>query len=223
MAAPVVITGKLILRKLTLGTTEWDEPLSEVHRNSWDMWRQSLSDLENIQIPRVYVPQGLTGSLRNELHVYCDASENAIAAAAYIRSFQGDNDQQVGFVIGKAKVAPTHCNTIHRLELCATTLAVELSETVVSDINITFDCIKFYSDSRVVLGYIKNETRRFFIYVSNRVERIRRSTEPTQWFYVPTDKNPADLGTRALNSKDLQNSIWLNGPTYLCKNYEIQD
>lgn len=61
------------------------------------------------------------------------------------------------------------------------------------------------------------------MYVSNRVERIRRSTEPTQWLYVPTDKNPADLGTRALNSKDLQNSIWLNGPTYLCKNYEIQD
>lgn len=144
-AAPVVITGKLILRKLTLETTEWDEPLSEVHRNSWDMWRQSLSDLENIQIPRVYAPQGLTGSLRNELHVYCDASENAIAAAAYIRSFQGDNDQQVEFVIGKAKVATTHCNTIPRLELCAATLAVELSETVVSDINITFDCIKFYS------------------------------------------------------------------------------
>lgn len=92
-ATPVVITGKLILRKLTLGTIEWDEPLSEIHRNSWDIWRQSLSDLENIQIPRVYVPQGLTGSLRNELHVYCDASEfEAIRGKVKIyRSDRGTN------------------------------------------------------------------------------------------------------------------------------------
>ncbi|KAK0149700.1 hypothetical protein N1851_009554 [Merluccius polli] len=37
-----------------------------------------------------------------------------------------------------------------------------------------------------MLGYICNESRHFYVYISNRVE----------WQYVPTDENPADVATR---------------------------
>ncbi len=38
-------------------------------------------------------------------------------------------NQQLGFALGKAKVAPKHGHILPRLELCAAVLAVELYET----------------------------------------------------------------------------------------------
>jgi len=35
-----------------------------------------------------------------------------------------------------------------------------------------------WTDSRVVLGYISNEAKRFHVYVANRVQQIRDVTDP---------------------------------------------
>ena len=75
----------------------------------------------------------------------------------------------------------------------------------------------YYSDSKVVLGYITNDSRRFYVYVSNCVERIRRTSAPHQWHYVPTSQNPADLATRSLEADDLKESTWHSGPKFLYK------
>ena len=78
------------------------------------------------------------------------------------------------------------------------------------------DSITYYSDSRVVLGYIANETRRFYVYVSNRVERIRRCSSPDQWQYVFTHQNPADVATIPVKACDLESLTWLiSGPCFL--------
>lgn len=73
----------------------------------------------------------------------------------------------------------------------------------------------FYTDSKVVLGYIRNGSRRFYVYVTNRVELIRKISTPDQWRYVDSFNNPADLATRGLRAKDLTESDWLNGPRFL--------
>ena len=112
--------------------------------------------------------------------MFCDASEWAIAAVAYLRYQDKDHDPCIGFVIVKTKVAPLPRHTIPRLELCAAVLAVDISQLATEHLDIELDDIKFYSDSKVVLGCIYNQTRRLFIYVSNMVERIRKSTEPSQ-------------------------------------------
>ncbi|CAB3978369.1 Hypothetical predicted protein [Paramuricea clavata] len=75
--------------------------------------------------------------------------------------------------------------------------------------------ITYYSDSKVVLGNIGNETRRFYVYVSNRVERIRKSSSPEEWCCVPTQLNPADCATRSAKANELDNSMWLSGPKFL--------
>ena len=77
------------------------------------------------------------------------------------------------------------------------------------------DTVAYYSDSRVVLGYITNETRRFYVYVSNRVERIRKSSSPEQWYYVPSHQDPADLATRSVDAQKLSDSMWHRGPNSL--------
>jgi hypothetical protein len=50
-----------------------------------------------------------------------------------------------------------------------------MTDFVLNNIDATINSVQFYSDSKIVLGYIHNETRRFHVYVGNRVDRIRNS------------------------------------------------
>lgn len=133
--------------------------------------------------------------MRTELHTFCDASEKAIGAVSYLKTIQPTGEVQVTFVLGKAKLTPAHATTIPRLELCAAVMGVELLELITEELERKPDSVTFYSDSKVVLGYITNDLRRFYVYVSNRVERIRRTSAPQQWRHVSTQQNPADLAT----------------------------
>ncbi|XP_062604473.1 uncharacterized protein LOC134266274 [Saccostrea cucullata] len=138
-----------------------------------------------------------------------------IAACAYLRGRTVDEKISVGFVFGKCKVAPKSGHTIPRLELCAAVLAVELGEMLSKELDLPLEDIRYYSDSKVVLGYLSNERRRFYVYVCNRVSRIRKSSSQHQWNYVTTDENPADQGTRGLLPEQLSDSLWLKGPDFL--------
>ncbi|XP_062620904.1 uncharacterized protein LOC134282517 [Saccostrea cucullata] len=207
----VIINGKLILRDVVTETVDWDEQLPDYLMSRWIEWSSSLKALEDLCIPRVTVPY-LSKAVRKELWTFCDASEKAVAAFSYVNVLYPDGSSKTGFVLGKSKVAPVSGHTIPRLELCAAVLAVEISQSVTEHFDVVFDSVKYFSDSRVVLGYINNDKRRFFIYVSNRVERIRSFSNPGQWHYIPTHLNPADEGTRGVSPGDVATSTWLNGP-----------
>ena len=56
----------------------------------------------------------------------------------------------------------------------------------------------FRTDSRVIIGYIKNDSRGFKTFVANRVQQIRENTDVQQWHHVPTRENPADGASRGL-------------------------
>ena len=87
-------------------------------------------------------------------------------------------------------------------------MGAEIYETVQEELEFEVDRVTFFTDSKVVLGYINNETKRFYVYLSNRVDRIRLLTKPNQWNYVPTNLNPADEATRSIPAGNLQNSLW---------------
>jgi hypothetical protein len=124
--APVIIQGKLILRTLTSSMFDWDDPVPDDIASEWESWRDALKVLETLRIPRTYV-SCLSQTVTKELHVYADASEKAIAAVAYLRTLDKDGNSVLGFVLGKAKVAPTNGHTIPHLELCAAVLAVGIA------------------------------------------------------------------------------------------------
>lgn len=84
-------------------------------------------------------------------------------------------------------------------------------------LSIPIDSIAMYTDSRVVLGYINNEHRRFYVYVGNRVDIIRHSTTADQWNYVSSEDNPADIGTKSIPPGEIGHSAWLQGPSILKK------
>ena len=81
--------------------------------------------------------------------------------------------------------------------------------------------MKYYTDSKVVLGYIKNDTRRFHVYVANRVQTIRNLSQPDQWEYVESSVNPADQATRGLKPDQLMESSWIKGPDFLRNGEEV--
>lgn len=219
LASPVTVQGRALLRELTSDTSDWDAPLPEEKRSEWVTWRDSLLELKELHIPRTYTPDSLTKARRLELCVFSDASTKAIGAVAYLRAIDEDGNSHVGFVLGKAKLAPQCKPTIPRLELCGAVLAVEMAELILGEIDLKMDAVKFYCDSKVVLGYIHNEVKRFYVYVHNRVQRIRQSTKPEQWLYVPTEHNPADHASRGVSASNLAKTTWFSGPAFLQRPY----
>ena len=174
LAAPVIVRGKLLLRSMmanlsNLQPESWDEPFPEEQRAAWEVWCKALQALTLLMVPRSDTMASSTGVRRRELHTFCDASNDAIGAVSYLRTVQHDGSIQVSFVFGKAKLAPSHATTIPRFELCATTLGIEITQLINQELDIKPDAVAYYSDSRVVLGYITNETRSFYVHVSNGV------------------------------------------------------
>ncbi|XP_031749223.1 uncharacterized protein LOC101730954 [Xenopus tropicalis] len=222
IAAPVTIQGKALLRDLTSETQDWDAPLPEGKRLSWEDWKESLHQLKHIQVTRPYVSVSCSNAKYKELCVFSDASTQAIAAVAYLKAIDSESQVHIGFVLGKAKLAPCPELTVPRLELCAAVLAVDIAEFITKEIDTNIDSVSYFTDSRIVLGYICNEKRRFYVFVSNRVQRIRRSSLPEQWHYVSTESNPADLATRSVSAAHLKGTMWFTGPPFLSHSHHLK-
>ncbi|KAL0970460.1 hypothetical protein UPYG_G00242280 [Umbra pygmaea] len=92
-----------------------------------------------------------------------------------------------------------------------------MAELILDELDHKPDAVKFFCDSKVVLGYIYNDSKRFFVYVHNRVHRICQTTSPEQWHYIPSDQNPADLATRSVAASQLMDTMWFKGPDFLHK------
>ncbi|XP_056000356.1 uncharacterized protein LOC130048119 [Ostrea edulis] len=218
--SPVVVSGKILMRETLRGSDNWDDRLPAHLLDKWLNWKNSLKFLEDVHIPRTYTPTSLLIARSKELHVFSDASEMVIASVAYLRTVDAMDNIYVGFILGKSKLAPASGHSIPRLELCAAVLSAQLFDTIREELDVKFDSVHFYTDSRVVLGYIHNQTRRFYKYVENRVERIKKSTTPGQWSYVATKLNPADSGTRSMTADAIKNDMWILGPPQLQETIE---
>ena len=129
------------------------------------------------------------------------------------------NDQQkvhCSLVMAKSRVTPLKPVTVPRLELTAAVVSTKISAFLQKELK--YGCVPeyFWTDSKVVLGYISNEARRFHTFVANRVQAIRDHTSPDQWHYVDTKDNPADDASRGLGAGELiKSDRWWNGPNFL--------
>lgn len=212
---PLLISGKILLREISPGGTNWDQPILPPHRVEWEKWKNMVEQLQGIEVSRMIVPTSVSNAESTEVHIYCDASEKAIAAVAYLKTTDINGQQCVGFLLGKAKLSPAGCHTIPRLELCSAVLATELWQIIDDNLDVAVNTVQFYTDSKVVMGYLSNRTRRFYTYVSNRVEKIHRVSKPEQWNYTPTHTNLADVATRCVSDVTASMTVWLQGPDKL--------
>lgn len=214
--APFVLSGKTILQSCCKEKLGWDDALPEKLRNAWKSWQTELRDLAQVNIPRCITSDDLTGTIRQELHHFGDASTAGYGACTYLREVDEQGKVHCAFVMGKARVAPLKITTIPRMELQAAVTTVKISRLLRKELKLPDSITEyFWTDSKVVLGYIRNEARRFHVYVANRVQFIKESTDTSQWSYVPSEENPADYASRGLSAAELSGSSWLCGPQFL--------
>ena len=213
LISPVIQRGKLLFQEATRMGLLWDDPIPEGLQQSWVSWLRSLSGIEHFRFPRCLVPgQFLDGPI--EIHHFCDASLKGFGACSYIRIVNHHGEIQINLILGKGRLAPIKQVTVPRLELCAAVEAVKLDCIVRHYLDIQIVSSTFWTDSQIVLSYIRSQNRRFKIYVANRVAMIRRSSSPDQWRHVSGDQNPADVVSRGCAVSDFPD-IWLNGPGFL--------
>ncbi|CAC5388036.1 unnamed protein product [Mytilus coruscus] len=215
--SPVILVGKQLLQEMCKDQIDWDTTLPENVQIKWEKWKQDLLDIESLKIERCFKPADFGEVKFIELHHFSDASSNGYGQCSYIRLVNFKQQVHCALVIGKSRVVPSKPITIPRLELTAAVISVKISAILRDELEYSDKGVIefFWTDSNVVLGYIANDSRRFHVFVANRVQQIRDNTEPSQWNYVSSAENPADIASRGATPIKLSESKWFTGPDFL--------
>ncbi|KAG1682986.1 hypothetical protein GQR58_010380 [Nymphon striatum] len=216
MAAPVVMTVKIIFQEMWKMGLDWDRSVSGELSSRFLSWLKGLEHLATWDILRCFFPGCAWKSLRGvNLEIFCDSSEKAYGACVYIRTPTEGNSFKTALVISKARVAPIKTMSLPRLELMGALLGARLLKFVKKTLRL--DCeYRCWTDSTIVLAWVRSNSSKFDTFVRNRVSEIQGITKTKYWFHVEGIHNPADLLTRGLAARDLVDSkVWLEGPSWL--------
>ena len=215
-AAPFVLKGKQILQEMCRDKLDWDEPLPDSLRPQWESWRDQITHLSDLVVPRCTKPADFGDVEVMELHHFSDASLSGYGCCSYLRQINTQGQVHCALVLAKSRVSPLKAVTVPRLELAAAVTAARNSKLLQRELQAVQISHTYWTDSKVVLGYIANEKSRYHIFVANRIQTIRDISEPSQWNHVPTEHNPADLASRGCCAVDLMNTpSWFKGPGFL--------
>ncbi|XP_057373119.1 uncharacterized protein LOC130693973 [Daphnia carinata] len=149
------------------------------------------------------------------LQVFTDASSKGYGAVAYFRTVFEDQSVNVSFVMAKTHVTPVKGLTIPRLELQAAVEGLNIALTICRELEINLRQVTFHSDSQTVLRWIHSKSCRFEFFVNYRIGKILRNTAHRQWRHVAGDSNPADLCSRGIDPKDVNELVYFHrGPSF---------
>ncbi|GFT34020.1 uncharacterized protein TNCV_4384721 [Trichonephila clavipes] len=147
----------------------------------------TLDTKDNLRIPRL-VLDSTNDEVSDliEIHIFCDASKLAYGAAAYVK-------------------------------LLGALVAARLSSRVQEIVRKKKECKVFHwTDSKIVLFWIKGSSKRWKQFVANRVQEISELTDPDSWFHCSGQDNPSDFLSRGLSVDTLiSNNKWWTGPAFL--------
>ena len=222
--APLMLRAKRILQEVCQKGLNWDDPISEDVRPRWEQWKSDLLRLKELQITRCFEKRNMDRRKTYELHNFADASTYGYGQCSYLRVRDENENVNVTLVMGKSRVAPSKIVTVPRLELTAAVVSAKVGAMLKEELNYANLKQYFWTDSKVVLGYINNEAKRFHTFVANRVQTIRSSSDPKEWRYIDTSNNPADHASRGLRVEELMKSNWFSGPSFLWeKNIPLEE
>lgn len=67
--------------------------------------------------------------------------------------------------------------TVPHIELSAAVTGARLSNFVSSEVELSVESVWYWSDSQSTIRYLKNKTRRYSVFVSNRVNELQDTTD----------------------------------------------
>jgi len=217
-----IIRGRILLQRSWKKKLKWDDEISDEDHANWLKWLNDLERVSLLKIPRLrFTSYNITDASSLELHTFCDAGKEAFAAVSYLVATI-NNYRYVSFVMSKAKVAPikiktkTEITEMPRLEMLASLIAARLTKTIVElhkEVELEVFC---WSDSEIVLNWLKNDNIKLPRFAVSPVEEVLELTTAANWKYVDSKNNAADIATKfqKFNFGDI-NSIWFQGPNFL--------
>ena len=208
LISPVMLHGKDLYRVACDAKLSWDQTLPEALEKQWRKWLESLP--QHYEVPRSII--SYESKIRTiELHAFADASLKGVSAVIYAVIDQRERKSQ-GLLVSKSRLSKKGLS-IPRLELVAAHIAANLMENVRNALH-NYQISKCYgwSDSLIVLFWLKQK-QGYKQFVSNRVQKINQKAY-IEWRHVPTQENPADIGSRGCKGTDLKES-WTSGPSWL--------
>lgn len=218
LVSPCILPAKLILRQLCKDKLGWDQNMPEKQAQQWFRWQKDIQQLSDFSVSRCFKPNNFGPTESAQLHHFADASENGYGTVSYLVLTNEHGEKHCSFVMGKSRVAPLKQVTIPRMELTAAVVAAKMDRMLKQELQLQLKDSVFWTDSLTVLQCIENEASRFKTFVANRVSFIREASEPSQWRYVGTSLNPADMASRGIKVENfMKKQNWIKGPEFLCK------
>ncbi|XP_062713817.1 uncharacterized protein LOC115255489 [Aedes albopictus] len=211
LIAPVVVSAKILMQLLWTISIDWNDEVPVEIRTIWERFVEDLALLSEFRIHRLAFDMGEV-----QLHCFTDASESAYGTCVYARTVKPNGEVMVMLLASKSRVAPLKKCSIPRLELCGAQLGAQLSSRVVTALKMESVRIIYWTDSTVVLHWLRSPPQTWKTFVSNRVADIHTITNSSMWHHVPGVDNPADLVSRGMAVPQfLSSSKWIHGPDWL--------
>jgi len=99
------------------------------------------------------------------------------------------------------------------MELQAAVTGAKLSQSIQTNSRLSVNSHYYWTDSKTVLKWLRMDPRKFQQYVMHRVGEELELTNVDQWYWVPSDLNPADIATKTSSFTSMHK--WFDGPEYL--------
>ncbi|UYV78053.1 hypothetical protein LAZ67_15003314 [Cordylochernes scorpioides] len=213
--SPSIILLKILMQDAWKLQLDWDDYLPDYIVNLWAQFKKEIGYLSRIMIPRYLAIIPKEDEVRMQLHGFADASAKAYAAVCYLRC-ETQNDVKIQLLAAKTRVASLKAPTLPCLELCAAHLLSQLVDSIKLTLPFQIKETFLWTDSKITLCWIQSNPSKWKVYISNRVEKIQKTSRVDQWHHVPGVVNPADCASRGLMpSKLVDHYSWRNGPSWL--------
>ena len=212
LLSPIVTRFKIFLQELCEAKLDWDQPITGRLLEEWIQLFLSLQEGPQIFVlPQCYLDRVKEQVISYSLCGFCDSSLKAYAAVVYLL-VETSSGCYVRFIAAKTRVSPLKTQTIPRLELLSALLLSRLISSVILALENEVQMMRLhcFTDSTVVLFWIRGVEKSWKPFVQNRISEIRRLLPPDHWMHCSGQDNPADIPSRGLTPQELADSLTLN-------------
>ncbi|XP_062714171.1 uncharacterized protein LOC134290954 [Aedes albopictus] len=205
LISPVIVAAKMLTQELALLHTGWDAPVPAHIEEKWKAFHSQLYKISEMRVNRFAL---VSNWVEIQFHCFADASTLAYGACLYVRTTDAVGNVRIELLSSKSRVAPL--KKLRRKE------AALLHSKVTKAFSMQNVRSFFWSDSTIVLHWLRSPPNTWQTFVANRVSTIQTTTYPHSWRHVAGKQNPADLVSRGMSVDEFLNSqLWKEGPPWL--------
>ena len=209
--APIVGGLKLDLNILSKRKLDWDHHIPDDLLSTWKENFELISQLGELRFKRLIVPEDAVDLKMDTIEI-SDASLLLACSAVYGRFKRKNGSYSCQLIFARTKIIPEGFN-IPRAELIGAVLNATTGHIVNLSLEDFITERIHLVDNQIVLFWINNRRSQLKQWTRNRVIETTRLTDRLKWFFIDSENNMADLGTRkgAKISDISEESDWING------------